>query len=55
MKHSLLAVLPFESIGQDEKTRALVMGLTETLSANLAQPWAKNLQLISARDVRRKE
>jgi len=52
MKHSLLAVLPFESIGQDEKTRALVMGLTETLSANLAQPWAKNLQLISARDVK---
>jgi serine/threonine-protein kinase len=52
IKHSLLAVLPFESVGQDEKTRALLMGLTETLTAKLAQPWGKDLQLISAKDVK---
>jgi tetratricopeptide (TPR) repeat protein/TolB-like protein len=51
-KHRLLAVLPFDSTGQDEKTSALIMGLTETLTAKLAQPWGKDLQLISARDVR---
>jgi tetratricopeptide (TPR) repeat protein/TolB-like protein len=51
-KHTLLTVLPFDSAGQDEKTSALVMGLTETLTAKLAQPWGTNLQLISARDVR---
>jgi serine/threonine protein kinase/tetratricopeptide (TPR) repeat protein len=50
--HTLLTVLPFDSTGQDEKTSALVMGLTETLTAKLAQPWGTNLQLISARDVR---
>jgi serine/threonine protein kinase/tetratricopeptide (TPR) repeat protein len=52
MKHSLLAVLPFESAGQDDKTRALLMGLTETLTAKLAQPWGKDLQLVSAKDVK---
>jgi serine/threonine protein kinase/tetratricopeptide (TPR) repeat protein len=51
-KHRLLTVLPFDSAGQDEKTSALIMGLTETLTAKLAQPWGKDLQLISARDVR---
>jgi eukaryotic-like serine/threonine-protein kinase len=51
-KYTLLTVLPFDSTGQDEKTRALVLGLTETLTARLAQPWGKNLQLISARDVK---
>jgi serine/threonine protein kinase/tetratricopeptide (TPR) repeat protein len=51
-KYTLLTVLPFDSAGQDEKTRALVLGLTETLTARLAQPWGKNLQLISARDVK---
>jgi serine/threonine protein kinase len=51
-KHSLLTVLPFDSTGQDEKTRALVLGLTETLTAKLAQPWGTNLQLISAKDVK---
>jgi serine/threonine protein kinase/tetratricopeptide (TPR) repeat protein len=52
MKHSLLAVLPFESAGQDDKTRALLMGLTETLTAKLAQPWGRDLQLVSAKDVK---
>jgi serine/threonine protein kinase/tetratricopeptide (TPR) repeat protein len=51
-KHTLLTVLPFDSTGQDDKTSALVMGLTETLTAKLAQPWGNDLQLISARDVR---
>jgi tetratricopeptide (TPR) repeat protein len=45
-------VLPFDSSGQDEKTRALISGLTETVSARLAQQWGQNLQLISTRDVR---
>lgn len=51
IKHRLLTVLPFDSTGQDEKTSALIMGLTETLTARLAQPWGADLQLISARDV----
>ena len=51
-KHRLLTVLPFDSTGQDERTSALILGLTETLTAKLAQPWGKDLQLISARDVR---
>jgi serine/threonine-protein kinase len=50
--HRLLAVLPFDSTGQDEKTSALIMGLTETLTAKLAQPWGKDLQVISAPDLR---
>src|SRR5260370_22838906 len=32
-KHTLLTVLPFDSTGQDEKTSALVLGLTATLTA----------------------
>jgi tetratricopeptide (TPR) repeat protein len=51
-RHELLAVLPFDSTGQDEKTRALIVGLTETLTAKLSQTWGQDLQLISARDVR---
>lgn len=51
-RHKLLTVLPFDSSGQDEKTRALITGLTETVSARLAQQWGQNLQLISTRDVR---
>lgn len=51
-QHKLLTVLPFDSSGQDEKTRALISGLTETVSARLAQQWGPNLQLISASDVR---
>lgn len=51
-KHRLLTVLPFDSTGQDEKTRALIIGLTETLTAKLAQNWGEDFQLISARDIR---
>lgn len=47
----LLAVLPFDSTGQDDKTKALIVGLTETLTAKLAQTWGQDLQLVSARDI----
>jgi tetratricopeptide (TPR) repeat protein len=50
--HKLLAVLPFDSTGQDEKTSALIIGMTETLTAKLAQSSGQDLQVISARDVR---
>ena len=49
--HELLAVLPFDSTGQDDKTKALIVGMTETLTARLAQTWGQDLQLISARDI----
>jgi eukaryotic-like serine/threonine-protein kinase len=51
-KHRLLTVLPFDSTGQDEKTRALIIGLTETLTAKLAQNWGEDFQLISAHEIR---
>jgi eukaryotic-like serine/threonine-protein kinase len=51
-KSRLMIVLPFDSAGQDEKTSALLRGLTETLTAKLAQPWGTELQLVSAREVR---
>ena len=51
-RQSLLAVLPFDSSGQDEKTSALLLGLTETLTTRLAQTSGKRLQLISARDIK---
>jgi serine/threonine protein kinase/Tfp pilus assembly protein PilF len=51
-RHKLLTMLPIDSSEHDEKTRALISGLTETVSARLAQQWGQNLQLISARDVR---
>ncbi len=50
-KHKLLTVLPIDTSGQDDKTTALLMGLTQTLTAKLADPWGRELQLISARDV----
>ena len=50
--HKLLTVLPFDSTGQDEKTSALIVGLTETLTVKLAQNQYQNLEIISARDVR---
>jgi tetratricopeptide (TPR) repeat protein len=48
----LLTVLPFDSGGQDERTNALIAGLTETLTARLAETRDQNLQVISARDIR---
>jgi len=48
----LLTVLPFDSSGQDEKTSALIIGLTETLTARLSEVACNDLQIISARDIR---
>jgi serine/threonine protein kinase/tetratricopeptide (TPR) repeat protein len=50
--NKLLTVLPFDSTGQDENTNALIVGLTETLTARLSEAWGTDLQLISARDIR---
>jgi tetratricopeptide (TPR) repeat protein len=50
--YKLLVVLPFDSAGQDEKTNALILGLTETLTSKLAQTAGENLQVVSARAVR---
>jgi eukaryotic-like serine/threonine-protein kinase len=50
-QRKLLAVLPFTSTGQDEKTAALIVGLTDTLSAKLGQDEGSNFEVISARDV----
>ena len=48
----LMTVLPFDSGGQDERTNALIVGLTDTLTARLAETGDQNLQVISARDIR---
>lgn len=48
----LLTVLPFDSSGQDERTNALIAGLTDTLTAKLAETGDQRLQVISARDIR---
>ena len=48
----LLTVLPFDSSGQDERTNALIAGLTDTLTAKLAETRDQKLQVISARDIR---
>src|SRR5262249_6055092 len=50
--NSLLIVLPFNSPEQDQKTSALIIGLTETLTAKLSEISGRDLQLISARDIR---
>jgi tetratricopeptide (TPR) repeat protein len=51
-RHRLLAVLPFDSTVQDQRTNALIVGLTDTLTAKLAQIPNQHLQVISARDIR---
>jgi serine/threonine protein kinase/tetratricopeptide (TPR) repeat protein len=52
VSHKLLTVLPFDSSGQDARTDALIVGLTDTLTAELAQIANESLQVISSRDVR---
>jgi eukaryotic-like serine/threonine-protein kinase len=52
VSHKLLTVVPFDSSGQDARTDALIAGLTDTLTAELAQTADENLYVISARDVR---
>jgi eukaryotic-like serine/threonine-protein kinase len=51
-RHRLLAVLPFETTAQDQRTNALIVGLTDTLTAKLAQTPNQHLQVISAREIR---
>jgi len=49
----IMAVLPFEAVGIDAATNALGLGLTETLTAKLAQASDSNMiQVVSARDLR---
>lgn len=48
----VLAVLPFRSLGGDDATNALGAGMTETLTAQLAQLTARDqLQLVSTREL----
>lgn len=49
----ILAVLPIESVGHDPATAALGLGLTDTLTAKLAQASDSNsVQVVSPRDLR---
>ncbi|HZQ22018.1 MAG TPA: protein kinase [Terriglobales bacterium] len=51
-RQRVLAVLPFDAVGQGTDTTALGVGLTETLTAKLAQLSESNaLQLVSTRDI----
>ena len=48
----VLAVLPFESLGNDASTKALGLGLSETVTAKLVQASDNgHLQLVSTRDL----
>ena len=48
-----MAVLPFDTVGQDPATSALGLGLTETLTAKLVQASdADAIQVVSPRDLR---
>jgi tetratricopeptide (TPR) repeat protein len=52
MRQRILAVLPFNALGQDAGTGALGVGLTETLTAKLAQLSDNDaLQLVSTREI----
>ena len=48
----ILAVLPFQAVGSDKATGALGSGMTQTLTAKLAQLSDRNsLQLVSTREI----
>ena len=52
-RQKILAILPFDTVGQEPATGALGMGLTETLTAKLAQASAGDgIQVVSPRDLR---
>src|ERR1019366_7364270 len=52
-KQRILAVLPFDTVGQDPATAALGLGLTETLTAKLVQASDTDaIQVVSPRDLR---
>ena len=49
----IMAVLPFDTVGQDPATSALGLGLTETLTAELVQASSTDaIQVVSPRDLR---
>jgi len=49
----IMAVLPFDSVGQDPAASALGLGLTETLTAKLVQASDSNMiQVVSPRELR---
>src|ERR1019366_388350 len=49
----IMAVLPFDTVGQDPATSALGLGLTETLTAKLVQASDTDaIQVVSPRDLR---
>ena len=52
-KQRIMAVLPFDTVGQDPATGALGLGLTETLTAKLVQASDTDaIQVVSPRDLR---
>ena len=52
MKLRILAVLPFDAIGHDAETSALGLGLTETLTAKLAElSDSDSLQMVPTREI----
>jgi len=52
-KQQVLAILPFDELGADAEARALGNGITETLTAKLAELSNNDaLQLVSAREMR---
>ena len=52
-RQRIMAVLPFDTIGQDPATSALGLGLTETLTAKLVQASDTDaIQVVSPRDLR---
>jgi len=52
-RQRIMAVLPFDTVGQDPATNALGLGLTETLTAKLVQASDSDaIQVVSPRDLR---
>ncbi|HME33487.1 MAG TPA: protein kinase [Terriglobales bacterium] len=53
VQQKIMAVLPFDSVGQDASINALGLGLTETLTAKLTQASNSDaVQVVSPRDLR---
>ncbi len=52
-RQQIMAVLPFDTVGQDDATKALARGLTDTVTAKLVQASNSNkVQLVSPREMR---
>jgi len=53
VQQKIMAVLPFDSVGQDASTSALGLGLTETLTAKLVEASnSDSIQVVAPRDLR---